>query len=76
MGAMSTIRKRLDYLEERRAFREFVEYQRHFKDRSSEELLFLGIHGYFPEAADDELPPEQVFTIGGIRMIVRTEWVP
>ena len=73
---MSAQRKRLDNLDDDKAFRDFVENTRQHISRPLEELLFHGIHGYFPEAAGDELPPEKVFNIGGVRMIVRTEWVP
>jgi hypothetical protein len=38
---MSTMRKRLDELEERRAFREFMHAKRQFEGRSRDELRFF-----------------------------------
>ena len=70
---MSTLRKRMDDIEDRKAFREFVENQRQLNRRSRDELLFLAVHGYFAENAGDELPQRQDFTVGGIRTVVTTE---
>jgi hypothetical protein len=72
---MRTLRKRLDDLEERKAFREFIEDKRQFKGRSQDELRFFSAHGYFPEAAGEELPDRQEFTVGGIRTTINTERV-
>lgn len=72
---MSTIRKRLSEVEDRRAFKEFKAGRRQFRGRTKEELEFLAIHGYFPEAAGVELPKTRDFTAGGIRTIVTTEWM-
>lgn len=72
---MSAIRKRLDDIEHRKAFREFTDAQRQFDGRSKDELRFFSIHGYFPENAGDELPARQEFTVGGIRTMVTSEHV-
>jgi len=45
---MSTIRKRLEDAEARRAFHDYCEAQRQFKGRTRGELKFFSIHGYFP----------------------------
>jgi hypothetical protein len=72
---MSTLRRRLADIEEQRAFRDWQEGQRIFKDRSRNELLFFGMHGYFPENSEGQLPSRQEFTAGGIRTVITSEWV-
>ena len=64
---MSTLRKRLDTLEERKAYREFLDGRRQFDGRTREELEFFALHGYFPETLGGELPLRQEFTVCGIR---------
>ena len=52
---MSTLRKRLDTVEDRIALQQHRELQRQFKGRSLEEQEFFCAHGYWPENAS-ELP--------------------
>jgi hypothetical protein len=72
-GQMSSISKRLDEVEGRRAFREFIDAKRQLEGRAREELSFLAVHGYFPEALETGLPDPQDFTVGGIRTVVTVE---
>jgi hypothetical protein len=44
-----TLRKRLESVEERKAFRDYIETKRVFEERSADELEFFALHGYFPE---------------------------
>ena len=66
---MSTLRKRLDSVEERTALQQHRELQRQFKGRSEDEQSFFCIHGYWPENAI-ELPHRIEFTARGIKTIV------
>ena len=70
---MSTLGRRLETLEERKAFREFLDGRRQYQGRPKEELEFLAVHGYWPETCSSELPPRWEFTVCGIRTIVTTE---
>jgi len=70
---MSTLRKRLDSVEDRIAIQQHREIQRQFKGRSSDERSFFIVHGYWPENAT-ELPHRIEFTARGIKTIVTTEW--
>jgi hypothetical protein len=72
---MSTLRKRLDTVEDRIAIQQPRELERQFKGRSEDEQVFFCIHGYWPESVSDELPRRIEFPIGRIKMIVTTEWV-
>jgi hypothetical protein len=65
----------LESVEERKAFRNYIETKRVFDERSANELKFFALHGYFPEAGGGELPPRWEVVVGGIRTIVTTEWV-
>ena len=70
---MSTLRKRLDSVEEQRALQLDREIERQFKGRSEDEQSFFCLHGYWPETAT-ELPPRIEFTVRGIKTIVTTQW--
>jgi hypothetical protein len=65
--------KRLEDIEERRAFQEFKERRRRIKGRSEDELLFFAIHGSLPETTGEKLPKRQEFIVCGIRTVVTTE---
>lgn len=71
---MSTLRRRLESVEERIAFQQYRESQRQFEGRSVDELSFFCSHGYWRENAGDELPDRGEFTVGGIKTVVTTEW--
>jgi ribonuclease I len=75
MGAavMSTLRKRLESVEERIALQQHRELQRQLKGRSKDEQEFFCIHGYWPENAS-ELPRRIEFTARGIKTVVTTQW--
>jgi hypothetical protein len=66
---------RLDSVEERKAFRDYVESNRVFEGRSADELEFFAIHGYFPKAGGGKLPQRCEYLVAGIRTVVTTEWV-
>jgi hypothetical protein len=70
---MSALRNRLGTLEERRAFREYLERKSDFERRSREELEFFATHGFWPEGAGVELPTRREFVVNGIRTVVTTE---
>jgi hypothetical protein len=53
---MSTLRRRLERVEERIALQQHRELQRQFQGRSRDEQSFFIIHGYWPENAGDILP--------------------
>ena len=71
---MSTLRKRLDSVEEQAEFRLHMALVRQAKGRPPEELSFFCIHGFWPESVGDELPPGMEFTVRGIKTIVTTQW--
>ncbi len=71
---MSTLKKRLDSVEERTALQQHREFVRQSKGRPPEELSFFCIHGFWPENLGDELPPGAEFTVRGIKTIVTTQW--
>lgn len=71
---MSTLRKRLDTVEDRIAIQQHRELERQFKGRSEDEQAFFCIHGYWPENAGDELPHRVEFTARGIKTMVTTQW--
>ena len=71
---MTTIRKRLESVEERKAFRDYIESNRVFEGRSADELEFFAIHGYFPKAGGGKLPQRCEYLVAGIRTVVTTEW--
>ena len=70
---MSTLRKRLDSVEEWIELQRHRELQRQFKGRPEGEQMFFCTHGYWPENAT-ELPSRIEFTARGIKTIVTTEW--
>jgi hypothetical protein len=70
---MRNLRSRLDDLEERKTFREYLDERTQFEGRSCDELRFFAVHGYFPEAAGGNLPERQEFTVGGMRTVITTE---
>ena len=70
---MSTLRKRLESVEERIALQQHRELQRQFRGRSEDEQMFFCTHGYWPENAS-ELPRRIEFTARGIKTVVTTEW--
>ena len=71
---MSTLRKRLDSIEERIEFKHWAQLARQAQGRSELEMQFFCVHGYWPESADGELPPGMEFTLRGIKTIVITQW--
>lgn len=71
---MSTVRKRLDSLEERRELQQARQFRLMIQGRSELEMQFFCVHGYWPESAGDELPPAMEFTVRGIKTIVITKW--
>ena len=71
---MSTLRKRLESVEERIALQQHRELQRQSQGRSEDEQSFFGIHGYWPENVGDTLPSRMEFTVRGIKTIVTTQW--
>jgi ribonuclease I len=71
---MSTLRKRLADIEERQAFRDWQEGERQFDGRSADELQFFVLHGYWPENASRELPPNREYVVCGIRTMIVNEW--
>ena len=72
---MSTLRSRLADIEERKAFRDWMESQREFEGRSQDELQFFGVYGYFPDSLEGELPEREEFTIAGFRIVITAERV-
>jgi hypothetical protein len=71
---MSTFRKRLTDIEERRAFRDWQDGLRQFEGKTPDELNFLAVHGYFPESLEGDLPQRQEFTVRRIKTIITTQW--
>ena len=67
--------RRLDKLEERKAFEEFLESQAEFDGRPKDEMRFFVLHGYWPENRGSELPPNQEYVLYGIRTTIVNEWV-
>lgn len=72
-ATVSILSRRLNTLEERKAFREFLDLRREFDTRTTEDLEFFALHGYFPETLAGELPPRVEFTVAGIRTIIISE---
>lgn len=66
--------RRLDKLEERKAFEEFLESKAEFDGRSRDELQFFVLHRYWPENKGTELPPNQEYVVYGIRTTIVNEW--
>ena len=71
---MSTIRKRLEDIEEWQAFRDWQESQRQYDGRSEDEMQFFVLHGYWPENAGSELPPNREYVVYGVRTTIINEW--
>jgi hypothetical protein len=71
---MSTMRRRLESVEDRIVLQQHRELQRQFQGRSGDEQSFFCIHGYWPENAGDEIPAKIEFTVRGIKTIVITQW--
>ncbi|HEY4934680.1 MAG TPA: hypothetical protein VII23_24195 [Terriglobales bacterium] len=71
---MSTARKRLDSLEERRELQQARQFKLMILGRSELEMRFFCVHGYWPESVGDELPSGTEFTVRGIKTIVITQW--
>jgi hypothetical protein len=71
---MRMLARRLDKLEERKAFQEFLESQAQVDGRSEDELKFFALHGYWPENQGSELPPNQEYVVYGIRTTIVNEW--
>jgi len=71
---MSTLRKRLESVEDRIELQRYRDLDRQTKDRSDQEMRFFIVHGYWPENAGDELPLGAEFTVRGIKTIVTTQW--
>jgi len=72
---MSMLSRRLTDIEERKAFRDYMELQREFEGRSTNELEFFALFGYFPEAMEGALPRRQEYTIAGVRIVITSERV-
>ena len=72
-GVMSTLRKRLESVEDRIVLLQHREFVRQTEGRSNDEMMFFIVHGYWPEAAT-ELPDRIEFTLRGIKTIITTEW--
>ncbi len=72
---MSTIRRRLKDVEDRQAFRDWQDTLREFESRSTGELEFFAMYGYFPDSLGGELPERQELTVAGIRIITTAEWI-
>ncbi len=66
--------RRLDRLEERKAFEEFLESKAEFDGRSEDEMQFFALHGYRPENRGSELPPNREYVVYGIRTTIVNEW--
>ncbi len=66
--------RRLDRLEERKAFEEFLESKAEFDGRSEDEMQFFALHGYWPENRGSELPPNREYVAYGIRTTIVNEW--
>jgi hypothetical protein len=71
---MSTLRKRLDSVEERTEFKRWLRLGRESHDRPELELEFFTVHRFWPENAGAELPERREFTVRGIKTIVITQW--
>ncbi|HMD97055.1 MAG TPA: hypothetical protein VKM93_06955 [Terriglobia bacterium] len=71
---MSTLRKRLDSVEERAEIQRHRDFVRQTQGRSQDEQLFFIVHGFWPERAGDKLPPAMEFTVREIKTIVTTQW--
>ena len=70
---MSTLRKRLESVEDRIELQRYRNFERQTKDRSQQEMTFFVVHGYWPENAGDELPDRIEFTVRRIKTIITTE---
>ena len=70
---VSTLKKRLDSVEERANFRQHIALVRQVEGRPPDELSFFCIHGFWPENVGDRLPPGTEFTARGIKTIVPTQ---
>jgi hypothetical protein len=66
--------RRLDKLEERKAFEEFLESKAQFDGRSEDEMQFFVLHGYWPENAGSGLLPNRECGVYGIRTKIINEW--
>ena len=71
---MSTLRKRLESVEDRIALQQHRELVRQTEGRSDQEMMFFVVHGYWPENAGDELPDRIEFTVRRIKTIITHEW--
>jgi len=71
---MSTMRRRLESVEERIVLQQHREFMRQIQGRSKDEQDFFIVHGYWPENAGDEIPAKIEFTVRGIKTIVITQW--
>ena len=71
---MSTMRKRLESVEDRVVLQQHRELQRQFQGRSEDEQSFFCIHGFWPENVGDTLPSRMEFTVRGIKTIVTAQW--
>jgi hypothetical protein len=71
---MKTFGRRLDKLEERKAFEEFLESKAQFDGRSEDEMQFFVLYGYWPENAGSGLPPNREYVVYGIRTKIINKW--
>ena len=71
---MSTLRKRLESVEDRIELQRYRDLDRQTKDRSDQEMRFFIVHGYWPENAGDELPDRIEFTVRGIKTTITAQW--
>jgi hypothetical protein len=64
---MSTLRKRLDSVEERIEFKQWAQLARQSQGRPELEMRFFVVHGFWPEGCGNKLPPGMEFTVRGIK---------
>ena len=71
---MSTLRKRLDSVEERIEFKQWPQLARQAQGRPELEMQFFVVHGFWPESCGNELPPGMEFTVRGIKTTITAQW--
>lgn len=70
---MSTLKKRVEQVEERTAFEDFKQTQREFEGRPREELEFFAVYGYWPDSLSEDLPERREFTVNRVRIVITAE---
>ena len=66
--------RRLDKLEERKAFEAFLESKAEFDGRSKDEMQFFVLHGGGRKAWLTSFPPNREYVVYGIRTTIVNEW--